>query len=264
MDLSVNNLCFSYGDRTVLRDVSFRAKEGDRIALLGPNGTGKTTLFRCVMQFLPGYGGSVLLDGTDARSLCPRELSERIAYIPQNAVPTFNYTVEDAVLMGVTGSLGLFETPRRQQREKVASTLEMLGIIALARRGFRELSGGEQQLVLLARALVQDAKILIMDEPTASLDFGNQCRVMDSVTRLSESGYTIFFSTHHPEQASFYATRVLALREGKVLIDGDPELLTEEKLSLLYGMPVALRYVNHNGRRIAVCLPEEGSHDSLG
>lgn len=257
MDLSVHNLQFSYGSHIVLRSVSFDAADGERIALLGPNGTGKTTLFRCMMQFLPGYGGSVLLDGTDARVFSPKELAARIAYIPQNAAPTFNYTVADVVLMGVTGSLGLFETPRRQQREAVASTLETLGIAHLAERGFRELSGGEQQLVLLARALVQDAKILVMDEPTANLDFGNQCRVMHSVTRLSQRGYTILFSTHHPEQASLYATRVLALREGTVLIDGAPELLTGEKLSLLYGMPVALRYVEHGGRKIAVCLPGE-------
>lgn len=256
MKLSVHNLQFSYGTHAVLRNVSFDAKSGERIALLGPNGTGKTTLFRCIMQFLP-YGGDVLLDGQDAGTLSPKELAARIAYIPQNAAPTFNYTVSDVVLMGVTGSLGLFDTPRKQQREAVAATLETLGIAELAERGFRELSGGEQQLVLLARALVQDAKILIMDEPTANLDFGNQCRVMDSVIRLSQRGYTILFSTHHPEQASLYATRVLALREGNVLIDGALEGLTEEKLSLLYGMPVALRAVEYGDRRIAICLPGE-------
>lgn len=256
MELSVHNLHFSYGSHTVLQDVSFAVKSGERIALLGPNGTGKTTLFRCIMQFLPS-GGEVLVDGRDAGGFSPKELAARIAYIPQNAAPTFNYTVSDVVLMGVTGSLGLFETPRKQQREAVASTLTLLGIDALAERGFRELSGGEQQLVLLARALVQDAKILIMDEPTANLDFGNQCRVMDSVTRLSQAGYTILFSTHHPEQASLYATRVLALREGTVFIDGAPACLTEKKLSALYGLPVSLRYVEYGGGRVAVCLPGE-------
>ena len=257
MRLSIHNLSFAYGAHTVLRDVSFDAGSGERIALLGPNGTGKTTLFRCMMQFLPDYGGSVLLDGKEARAFSPKELAARIAYIPQSTAPSFNYTAADVALMGVTGSLGLFETPQKRQREAVASTLEMLGIAHLAECGFRELSGGEQQLVLLARALVQDAKILIMDEPTANLDFGNQCRVMDSVTRLSQKGYTVLFSTHHPEQATLYATRVLALREGTILIDGVPELLTEEKLSLLYGMPVTLHYVEHGGRRIAVCLPGE-------
>lgn len=256
MDLSVHNLQFSYGTHAVLRNVSFDAAGGERIALLGPNGTGKTTLFRCILQFLPS-AGDVLLDGRDAGTLTPRELAARIAYIPQSAAPTFNYTVADTVLMGVTGSLGLFDIPRKQQREAVTATLETLGIEALAGRGFRELSGGEQQLVLLARALVQDAKILIMDEPTANLDFGNQCRVMDSVTRLSQKGYTILFSTHHPEQASLYATRVLALREGTVLIDGAPDGMTEENLSLLYGMPVALRTVEYGGRRVAICLPGE-------
>ena len=258
MELNVSNLHFSYGSRSILDGVNFTIRSGDRVALLGPNGTGKTTLFRCLMQFLR-YSGSVSIDGADLKTMSPREISRRIAYIPQSEAPTFNYPVHDVVLMGVTGQLGAFSAPKKQHREKVLLTLEHLGIAHLAHRGYATLSGGERQLVMLGRAMVQEARLLIMDEPTANLDFANRCRVMDAVVQMANDGYAILYSTHHPGQSGLYASRVLALSEGKVFIDGTADDLTEEALSRLYGMDVALRSVNYQGKNITVCLPGGGA-----
>lgn len=258
MELNVKDLRFSFGDRPILDGVSFTVKSGERVALLGPNGTGKTTLFRCLMQFLRS-GGSITMDGVDLKTLSPKELSRRIAYIPQSESPTFNYPVEDVVLMGVTGRLGAFTAPKKEHRDKVLLTLEHLGIAHLKNRGYATLSGGERQLVMLGRAMVQEAKLFIMDEPTANLDFANRCRVMDAVVRLSGEGYAVLYSTHHPGQSGLYASRVLALLEGKVFIDGTADDLTEAALSRLYGMDVALRAVEYAGKTITVCLPGGGA-----
>ena len=258
MELNVSNLHFAYGARPILDGVNFTVKSGDRVALLGPNGTGKTTLFRCLMQFLR-YSGSVTVDGADLKTMSPKEISRHISYIPQSEAPTFNYPVRDVVLMGVTGQLGAFSAPKKEHREKVLLTLEHLGIAHLADRGYATLSGGERQLVMLSRAMVQEAKLLIMDEPTANLDFATRCRVMDAVVQMSKEGYAILYSTHHPGQSGLYASRVLALLEGKVFIDGTADDLTETALSRLYGMDVALRSVNFEGKTITVCLPGGGA-----
>lgn len=255
MELSIRDLHFSYGTRPVLKGISFSAGGGECIALLGPNGTGKTTLFRCIMGFIPTHSGSISIDGHALAGLSPKEKARRIAYIPQSTIPTFNYTVQDMVLMGITGQLGLLETPRPEHEARVQQVLEQLEIGHLRLRGYENLSGGEQQLVLLARALAQDARILIMDEPTANLDLGNQFRVMNHVLQLSKQGYTILFSTHHPEQASLYASRILALSEGAMLIDGPLSLLTQERLTQLYNVPISLRHVDYDGQQIVTCLP---------
>jgi len=258
VELKVNDLHFSYGDRPILDGVSFSIRSGERVALLGPNGTGKTTLFRCLMQFLR-CSGDIRMDGVSLKTMSPKELSRRIAYIPQSESPTFNYPVEDVVLMGVTGQLGSFSAPKKEHRDTVRLTLEHLGIGHLASRGYATLSGGERQLVMLGRAMVQKARLLIMDEPTANLDFANRCRVMDAVVQMAEEGYAILYSTHHPGQSGLYASRVLALLEGKVFIDGTAADLTEAALSKLYGMEVALRSVNYEGKTISVCLPGGGA-----
>lgn len=257
MELSIRDMHVSYGAHPVLRGVSFSARDGERIALLGPNATGKTTLFRCIIGLIHADSGRVSIDGTELASLSPKERARRIAYIPQSTAPAFNYTVQDMVLMGMTGQLGLLENPRPEHERRARQVLEQLEIGHLRLRGYGNLSGGEQQLVLLARALAQDARILLMDEPTANLDLGNQFRVMDHVLGLSQQGYTILFSTHHPGQASLYASRILALSEGKLLIDGPVSHLTEESLSRLYRVPLSLRHVDYGGQKIVTCLPLE-------
>lgn len=256
MSINVNSIRFSYGSIEVLRDVSFAAGTGDLVAVLGPNGVGKSTLFRCMLGFLRPRSGEVLLNGQNIFSMSHAEVAKEIAYIPQSASPAFNYTVLDAVMMGMTNQIGTFSAPKKEHREKAMSALESLGIGDLASRGCSRISGGERQLMLLARSLVQDAKILIMDEPTANLDYGNSFRVMERIAALGQSGYTVIFSTHEPNQAFRYANRVFALKDGGVLVDGIPsETLTEQVLSELYRIPVAVRRVEVKGREYCLSVP---------
>lgn len=252
MQIEVEDLCFSYGERQVLKNISFSAHEGELIALLGPNGVGKSTLMRCMLGFLKSCSGNILLDGENIRHMRRNELSKRIAYIPQSVPVTFNYTVLDTVLMGVTGSISPLSAPGAAQEAGALEALESLGVAHLARRGVEEISGGERQLVLLARALVQNAHVLIMDEPTANLDYGNQNRVMERTAELAERGYIVLISAHDPNQALMYASRALILRDGCVLCDDTPDrALTEEVLQSVYGIPVR-RYTVPDA---TVCVP---------
>ena len=256
MAIDVRELAFSYGGAPVLQNVSFSARGGEVIALLGPNGVGKSTLFRCLLGFLKPSQGEILIGGKPLSSYSHRDLAREIAYIPQSYSPTFNYTVRESVLMGVTARLGPLESPTEEQLLLVMQTLSQLGIAQLAGRGSQNISGGERQLMLIARALVQDARVLIMDEPTANLDYGNSYRVMERVARLGSKGYTVLFSSHDPNQAFRYATRVLALKDGTLLADGAPaRVLTEPVLSALYGVSVAVRSVAVGGAEHTVSIP---------
>ena len=162
MSIDVKDLSFAYGKQQVLRQVSFRTRPGQLVAVLGPNGAGKSTLFRCILGFLPRYRGEIALCGHDLRSLDRRSLARLAAYIPQSSAPVYNYTVRDTVLMGADP----FHAPGPSQQETADRALETLGIRDLADRGINEISGGERQLALIARAMAQQAKILLMDEPT--------------------------------------------------------------------------------------------------
>ncbi len=256
MGIDVRALSFSYGGAPVLRDLSFSTRGGEVIALLGPNGVGKSTLFRCLLGFLKPTAGEILVSGRGLSSYSRRDLAREIAYIPQSHSPTFNYTVRESVLMGVTARLGPLESPTEEQQSLVMQTLSQLGIAHLAGRGSQNISGGERQLMLIARALVQDARVLIMDEPTANLDYGNSYRVMERIARLGSEGYTVLFSSHDPNQAFRYATRVLALKGGTLLADGAPaRVLTEPVLSALYGVSVAVRSVAVGGVSHTVSIP---------
>ena len=256
MQLEVSDLVFSYGEADVLKSVSFCADRGERIAVLGPNGVGKSTLFRCLLGFLEPKRGSVKIAGRDVRDYSRRALAAELAYIPQSYSPAFDHTVLDSVLMGLGAQLGPFDSPSREQTNAAQRILDELGIGALASRGCMRISGGERQLMLLGRALIQNAHTLIMDEPTASLDYGNSFRVMRRIETLSAGGYSVIFSTHEPNQAFRYATKVLALKDGRVLAFGLPgQVLTPELLQTLYGVPVAVTQVQTGSRVFSVCTP---------
>lgn len=236
--LNLESISFSYGDCPILDGVSLSAGPGELIFLLGANGAGKTTLFRCLLGLLDGYTGRVTLDGQDLAAWSPRQRAERIAYIPQAHHPAFAYTVLDVVLMGTNHRLGPFAAPGRKERQLAMEALSKLHMEDAAGRNFAQLSGGEQQLVLLARALAQEAKILILDEPTSALDFGNQVRVLEQIAALSWQGYTILLSCHNPQQAMLYASRVIALDGGRIVADGPPrDAVTPALLRQLYGVP---------------------------
>ena len=239
MSLSIENLCFSYDKREVLRGVSFTAEKGKLLSVLGPNGAGKSTLFRCILGTLNDYSGTICIDGTDLRTLSAREKAAHIAYIPQSHRPTAGYTVLDTALMGLTRQLGTFSQPKKEHTDLAMAALERLGIGLLAGRELSRLSGGEQQLVLIARAMTQQADVMVMDEPTSWLDYGNQLRVLRQVKELTRQGYTVLLSTHNPQHALSFANTVLALHRGEIAAFGAAgEVLTAELLKTLYGVDV--------------------------
>ena len=237
MSLSVENLSFSYGRTAVLRDVTFTAEKGELLSVLGPNGVGKTTLFRCVLGTLTPASGRVTVDGCDLTALPSRERARRIAYIPQIHPATFGYTALDTVLMGAARQLNAFQQPGAAQLRQAEKALEQVGAAHLRERSFTHLSGGEQQLVLIARALAQHAEVLMMDEPTSALDYGNQLRILQMVRRLAAQGYTVILSTHNPQHALTFATTLLALHGGTAAAWGRPaQVLTPELMETLYGV----------------------------
>jgi iron complex transport system ATP-binding protein len=251
--LEVRDLSFSYGTTPILQNISFTMQRGELLGLLGPNGAGKSTLFRCILGLEKNHTGKVFLDGRGIETMKSACLAKIIAYVPQVHYPSFNYSVLDMVLMGTAAQGKEWAMPNARQRSAAAEALELLGMEKFRDRGFRQLSGGEQQLVLIARALAQKARLLVMDEPTANLDYGNQIRVLLQVKQLSRQGYSIIFSTHNPDHAFLFADRVLALHNNRLAASGIPaEALTEELIQTLYGVPVIIR---RDGTGTPNCMP---------
>ena len=246
MGIEVSDLSFAYCTREVLRHVSFTAGDGRLLAVLGPNGVGKTTLFRCILGLQHRYGGSISIDGEDARAMTARELAHRVAYIPQTHGQAFSYSVRDMVLMGTTHSMPMMSVPKRRELDVAQGALDRLGISYLAEKNFSHLSGGEQQLVLIARALAQQTKTLLMDEPTASLDYGNQALVLRQVRALADDGYAVLISTHNPQHALWYADTALALLDGEAAAFGPPEaVMNTELIRRLYGVEAEMVQTEH-------------------
>lgn len=259
MSVKVEHLCFSYGEHEVLKDISFTAEYGQFLSVLGPNGVGKSTLFRCMLGLLTPSKGGTSIDGKAIADMNAAQLARHIAYIPQSHNPVFNFSVFDMVLMGTTAQMGSFSSPGKAQEEQASAALERLGIAHLRDRGYGNISGGERQLTLIARAIAQQAKILVMDEPSASLDFGNRIRVMQTVRNLTKDGYSVIQSTHDPDQAYLYSDRILALYGGKVLAWGTPrETLCDSLVSTLYGVDVEVCSMHDDNVR--VCVPKNISN----
>jgi iron complex transport system ATP-binding protein len=237
--LAGRDLSIGYRDRVVGRGLDVGLREGEVLALLGPNGSGKTTLLKTLLGILAPLGGAALIDERPIASYPAPERARRIAYVPQSHVPTFAFTVETVVLMGRTAHGNLFSAPSRRDRQVAARTLEHFGIAALAARPYTMISGGERQLVLLARALAQEPRFIVLDEPTASLDFGNQGKVMREMRALAGAGHGVLFTTHDPNHALRAADRAFLMRDGQRLAEGGVrDVLTRAQLESLYGAPV--------------------------
>ncbi len=239
MSLSASALSYGYREREIGRDIALDLAGGEVLALLGPNGHGKTTLLKTLLGLLPAKGGVLTLDGGRLASLSVGERARALAYVPQVHAGTFAFSVSEIVLMGRTARSSLFAAPSAHDREMVSAMLQRLGIEHLAGRPYTEISGGERQLVMIARALAQEPRYVILDEPTASLDFGNQGKVMSQIRRLAGEGLGVLFTTHDPNQALRYADRALLLRDGRALASGNAaDLLTPERLAALYGVAI--------------------------
>jgi iron complex transport system ATP-binding protein len=260
MMLEVDGLHYAYRKtykkHDVLRGVNFSADIGQCICVVGKNGAGKTTLFRCLLGLMNDYQGNIFVDGLNGKHLSVQETAKKIAYIPQAHAPAFNYSVFETVLMGTNALMGKFRTPGRAERETAEQMLEQMNIEHLAERGYAELSGGERQLVLIARALAQKSRMLIMDEPTANLDYGNQFRVMRQVRQLTKRGYLVVLSTHNPEHALLYADKVLVLKEGRTAMYGEPKsVLNPGMIESIYGVSVDLQTIHAPWGSVPVFVP---------
>ena len=241
MTLAGRGLTIGYRDRVVGRGLDVSLAQNEVLALLGPNGSGKTTLLKTLLGILAPLAGDALIDGKPISSYSAPQRARRIAYVPQSHVPTFGFTVETVVLMGRTAHGNLFSAPSAADRLVADRALERFGIAALKERPYTMISGGERQLVLLARALAQEPQFIVLDEPTASLDFGNQGKVMSEIRTLAAAGHGILFTTHDPNHALRAADRAFLIRDGARVAEGSVrDVLTRARLESLYGAPVEM------------------------
>ena len=239
--LEAREVTLRLGQREVLSRVSLALAPGDFVALLGPNGSGKTTLLRVLLGLVPPHEGEVLLDGRPLLDRPRREIARRMAYVPQAHAPAFPFSVREIVRMGRTPETGWGHRFGPSDDVAVSGALERLDMLGFAERSYAELSGGERQAVLVARALAQGAPILLMDEPTASLDLGQQTRLLTLLRGLAREGHAILVSVHQPELALRWFNRAVLLRRGSVLREGAPDAtVTAEDLSELYGVTVTI------------------------
>lgn len=251
--VETENLGIGYGERAIGRGINISISPGEVLCLLGPNGCGKTTLFKTMLGLLAAQEGEVRLDGTRLASLPRSEVAKRVAYVPQAHTAHFPYRVADMVLMGRTAHLGAFATPGPHDRERANEALESLGIADLAPKEYTRISGGQRQLSLIARALAQDTPTLVMDEPTASLDFGNQVLVLEQIKALSRTGLSIVLSTHNPDHAFACADNVAILNGGAIMACGPTaKVITAKRLRAIYGVNVNIEKLR-DGQ--TVCVP---------
>lgn len=252
--IDARGLSIGHGGRVILSGLDLRLRPGQVLAVLGPNGVGKTTLFRTLLGLIPPLSGQILLQGQPLAALSPAARAARLAHVPQALAPAFAFTALDIVLMGAAVGLGRFARPGPAQYAAARAALDSMGIADLAACPVTDLSGGQRQLVLIARALAQGARAMILDEPTASLDFANRLRVQGAIADLAARGIGVILSSHDPDQAAALADQALLIGRGGVIASGPPgRVMRAETLSRLYGVPV---------RRHA--LPEGGQHFAGG
>lgn len=255
--IQVRDVEFSYGKQEVLKGISFCMEKGEFVCVLGANGCGKTTLLKSILAFLTPQHGQVLLYGKDIHQMDECERARKIAYIPQYHTPPFPFTVRDVVLMGRTPHLSRICRPTEKDCRIADESMERLGIAHYANKSYTALSGGQRQMVVIARALAQQPDLLIMDEPTASLDFGNQYLVLAQVKKLAREGMGVLMVTHNPDHAFYCADRIIAMEDGKILSMGDAgKVINEAVMKAVYHMPVKVRSVSlGEGLDATICIP---------
>jgi iron complex transport system ATP-binding protein len=254
--ISLSHLRFSYetGLPAVLPDLSMEIPAGTITAILGPNGAGKTTLLHLILGLLAPLGGQIRIEDRPIKAYARREMSRLIALVPQAEHIPFDFSVLEYVLLGRSPYLGMLDMPGEEDYRIAHQALETLGLAALTRRSVTALSGGERQMVVLARALAQQSRILLLDEPTSHLDLDNKGRLLQMLRMLAERGVTIVFSTHDPEAAVLVARYLVLMRGGQVMDSGPIDaVLTAERLSETYHAPV--RVVHVDGRPVVLLDP---------
>lgn len=241
MKITVEQISAGYGRRTVISDISLAVESGEVLCLLGANGSGKTTLFKTILGLMRPTSGKICVDGEDISHWPRQRLAKTLGYVPQAHTPPFAYSVRDVVLMARQVHSGPFASPGKRDIAITEEALDRLSISRLANQRYTELSGGERQLVLIARALAQQAQILVLDEPTSNLDFGNQMLVLRHVKELAASGLGLLMTTHFPDFAFLCASKVALMKQGRILALDHPEkTLTQASLEEAYETPLRI------------------------
>ena len=252
--LMVKNLFFNYGTVPILEGISFDVRKGQLYGLFGPNGCGKTTLFKCCLKFLKTSSGDVLIDGIDINKIKTSRMAKLVAYIPQEHKPPFPFLVKEIVLMGRTPHMGGIFGIQKEDKEKAMEALDLLGISSLADRSYNRLSGGQRQMVLIARAIAQETDLILLDEPTSFLDFSNQIRIWKLLRTIADRGVTLLACSHDPNHVSWFCDHVIAISSKRVLAQGTAsEVLCPENLNNIYGEICAIQKVGQH----QMILPKE-------
>ncbi|WP_320171023.1 ABC transporter ATP-binding protein [Maridesulfovibrio sp.] len=251
--LSVSDLSFSYEHgEPVWSGISLDVHAGEVLSILGPNGTGKSTLMRCMAGLAEPDSGRVEVDGCSISKLNRKKAARAIAFVPQMHHPVFSFSAIDIVVMGRTAHLGAFSSPSARDYDISFKAMETFGIADLAHKPYNKTSGGERQLILFSRAVAQESRILLLDEPTSHLDFGNQIRTLDFISRLADQGLAVVMTTHYPDHALAYSKRTALIAEGGLQGFGlTDKVVTTDALSRLYGLEVDIKRVD-DGNRVCV------------
>lgn len=254
MILEVKDLSFKYNNnRLIFHDVNFNVDSGEILSILGPNGSGKSTLLNCIANLYKPLSGEILLNGGPISKMNLRHIAQIIGYVPQIHIPTYAFTVREFTVMGRTPYIGAFKTPSRTDYKIADRALEQLGISHLKNKAYTEISGGERQLVLIARVITQQPKIILLDEPTAHLDYGNQHRTVQLIRQLSDEGYALIMTTHNPEHAIILNGKVAILNKKGVLgIGQSVDAINSDTLSDLYGLSIKTIYIEEAKRMVSV------------
>ena len=258
MRIDFENVDFAYyPGKPIIRGLSSHFESGETVALLGRNGAGKTTLFRLLLGILVPKSGDILIEGKSTMEISDKERAKLISYIPQISGAAFPYTVLETVLMGTAPSFSIFSHPGKRENEKAMEALRLFGLEDMKDRTLESLSGGERQMVMIARALAQDSKFVILDEPTSALDYGNQILVLEMLERLRKKGIGLLFSTHNPEMAMRYSQRIIILDECTLHYDGTPDgLVDSDTLEKLYKRELYIRKIQTRKSSGYICIPE--------
>ena len=238
--IKIDNLSYQYDkSKKVLSNVSLEIPEKSIVTILGKNGTGKTTLLNCLLGFIENYSGKIVFYDKEQTSFSRKELAQIVGLVPQLSQISFDYTIDEFVLMGCNPTMGYFSVPDKSMQARVDEVLETLGILHLKNRLVNSLSGGERQLVYIARTLAQKPKIIVLDEPTSALDFGNSIKITELLIKLRDSGYTVILTCHDPDfPFIFDGYTVAMLPENAVVFGKSKNILTDELLSKLYGVSI--------------------------
>lgn len=240
----------------ILRDINFSLGDGDVLAILGPNGVGKTTLIKCLTGLLPWTKGETFIDGKNISAMKEREVWSKISYIPQKRNFSFSYTGLEMVLFGSTSSLNIFERPSQKEIERAREVMKMIEIDHLADKVANEMSGGELQMLLIARSLVKEPKIIILDEPESGLDYKNQIIILDLIKKLSASGVIIVMNTHYPDHALKISNKCLLLNYDKTYKFGETrEVLNGENLKNSFSVEVKIEKISVEGKDYESIIP---------